>query len=42
VVRCCGLSKVWNDGEGCGLHDLWLVMVESAKERVLGVDTPEQ
>jgi hypothetical protein len=36
------LSKVWNGGEGCDLHSLWLVMLESAKDRVLGVDTPGQ
>jgi hypothetical protein len=36
------LSKVWNGGEGCDLHGLWLVMLESAKNRVLGVDTPGQ
>jgi hypothetical protein len=36
------LSKVWNSGEGCDLHGLWLVMLESAKDRVLGVDTPGQ
>jgi hypothetical protein len=41
-VRCCGLSKVWNGGEGYDLHDLWLVMLESAKDWVLGVDTPWQ
>jgi hypothetical protein len=41
-IRCCGLSKVWNGGEGCDLHDLWLVMLESVKDRVLGVDTPGQ
>jgi hypothetical protein len=39
-LRCCGLSKVWNGGEGCDLHGLWLVMLESAKYRVLGEDTP--
>jgi hypothetical protein len=26
-------------GEGCDIHNLWLVMLESAKDRVLGVDT---
>jgi hypothetical protein len=31
-----------NGGEGCGLRGLWLVMLESAKDRVLGVDTPGQ
>jgi hypothetical protein len=36
------LSKVWNDGEGCDLHGLWLVMLESARGRVLVVDTPGQ
>jgi hypothetical protein len=30
---------VWNAGEGCDLHGLWLVMLESTKDRVLGVDT---
>jgi hypothetical protein len=33
---------VWNGGEGCDLHGLWLVMIKSAKDRVLGVDTPGQ
>jgi hypothetical protein len=33
---------VWNDGVGCDIHGLWLVMLESAKDRVLGVDTPGQ
>jgi hypothetical protein len=33
---------VWNGGEGCDLHGLWLVMLESAKDRVLAVDTPGQ
>jgi hypothetical protein len=33
------LSKAWNGEEGCDLHDLWLVMLESAKDRVLRVDT---
>jgi hypothetical protein len=37
--RCYGLSKVWNGGEGCDLHGLWLVMLKSAKDRVIGVDT---
>jgi hypothetical protein len=30
---------IWNGGEGCDIHDLWLVMLESAKDRVIGVDT---
>jgi hypothetical protein len=38
-IRCCGLSKVCNGGEGWDLHGLWLVMLESAKDRVIGVDT---
>jgi hypothetical protein len=25
-------------GEGCDLHGLWFVMLESAKDRVIGVD----
>jgi hypothetical protein len=33
---------VWNGGEGCDLHGLWLVMLKSAKDRVLGVDSPGQ
>jgi hypothetical protein len=33
------LIKVWNSGEGCDLHGLWLVKLKSAKDRVLGVDT---
>jgi hypothetical protein len=41
-IRCCGLSKVWNGGEGYDLHGLWLVMLEFAKGRVLGVDIPGQ
>jgi hypothetical protein len=36
------LSKDWNGGKGCDLHGLWLVMLESAKDRVLEVDTPGQ
>jgi hypothetical protein len=39
VVQCYGLSKDSNGGEGCDLHGLWLVMLECAKDRVLGVDT---
>ena len=38
MVRCHGLSKVWYGGEGCDLHGLWLVLLESAKDRFLGVD----
>jgi hypothetical protein len=36
------LSKVWNGGEDCDIHGLWLVMLKSAKDRVIGVDTPGQ
>jgi hypothetical protein len=39
-IRCCVLSKVWNGGAGCDLHGLWLVMIESTKDRALGVDIP--
>jgi hypothetical protein len=39
-IRYYGLSIIWNGGEGCDLHDLWLVMLKSAQDRVLGVDTP--
>jgi hypothetical protein len=41
-VRCCGLSKVWNGGEGCDLHGSWLGMLESAKDQILRIDTPGQ
>jgi hypothetical protein len=37
-IRYCGLSKVWNGGEGCDLHGLCLVMLKSTKYWVLGVD----
>jgi hypothetical protein len=37
-VWYCGLSKVCIGGEGCDLHSLWLVLLESAKDRFLGVD----
>jgi hypothetical protein len=41
-VQCCGLSK---DGkvETVGFHqELWFVMLESAWDEILGVDTPGQ
>jgi hypothetical protein len=41
-IRRCSLSKVWNGGEGCDLHSLWLVLLKSTKDRVLGADTPGQ
>jgi hypothetical protein len=25
-------AVVWNGGEGCDLHGLWLVMLEAAKD----------
>jgi hypothetical protein len=40
VDRCRGLSKVWYSGEGCDLHGLLLVLLESAKDLFLGVDPP--
>jgi hypothetical protein len=30
---------VWNGGECCDHHGLWFIMLESAKDRVIGVDT---
>jgi hypothetical protein len=33
---------VWNSGERCDLHGLWLVMLKFAKDQVIGVDTPGQ
>jgi hypothetical protein len=40
--RCCGLSKV-RIVETVAFHQvMWLVMLESAKDRILGVDTPGQ
>jgi hypothetical protein len=40
--RCCELSKV-GVVETVGFHQvMWFVMLESAKDRILGVDTPRQ
>jgi hypothetical protein len=40
--RCCGLSKV-GTVETVGFRQvMWLIMLESAKHRILGVDTPGQ
>jgi hypothetical protein len=40
--QCCDLSKV-GMVETAGIHQMmWLVMVESAKDWILGVDTPGQ
>jgi hypothetical protein len=41
-VRCYGLSKVWNGGEGYAIQSMWLVLLESTKDWFFGVDTPEQ
>jgi hypothetical protein len=38
--RCCGLAKV-GMVEMVGFRQMmWLVMLESTKDRILGVDTP--
>jgi uncharacterized membrane protein len=38
--RCCGLSNV-GIVETVGLYQvMWFVMLESAKDQILGVDTP--
>jgi hypothetical protein len=40
--RCCGLSKV-GMVETVGFYQvMWFVMLESTKDRILGVDTPGQ
>jgi hypothetical protein len=38
VARCHGLSMELYGGEVCRLYSLWLVLLESAKNRFLGVD----
>jgi hypothetical protein len=40
--RCCGLSKVGMVAMVGSCQVMWLVMLESAKDRILGVDPPEQ
>jgi hypothetical protein len=40
--RCCGLSKVGMVEMGGFRQVMWLVMLESATDRILGVDTPGQ
>jgi hypothetical protein len=40
--RCCGLSKVGMVETVGFCQVMWLVMIESAKDQILGVDTPEQ
>jgi hypothetical protein len=32
-------AVVWNGGECCDHHGLWFIMLESAKDRVIGVET---
>jgi hypothetical protein len=40
--RCCGMSEV-GMVETVGLRQaMWFVMLESAKDQILGVDTPRQ
>jgi hypothetical protein len=40
--RCCDLSKV-GLMEMVGIHQvMWIVLLESSKDRILGVDTPGQ
>jgi hypothetical protein len=40
--RCCGLSKVGTVATVGFRRVMWLIMLESAKDRILGVDTPGQ
>jgi hypothetical protein len=41
-IRCCGLSKV-RMVETVGFRQvMWLIMLRSAKDRILGVDPPGQ
>jgi hypothetical protein len=40
-VQRCGLSKVWFGGDGWVHQGMWLVLLESAKDQFLGVDTPK-
>jgi hypothetical protein len=40
--RCCGLSKVGMMETVGFCQEMWLVMLESVKDRILGVDTPGQ
>jgi hypothetical protein len=40
--RCYGLSKVGKMGTVGFHHVMWFVMLNSAKDRILGVDTPGQ
>jgi hypothetical protein len=40
--RCCGLIKVGMVETVGFCQVMWLVMLESAKDRILGVDTPGQ
>jgi hypothetical protein len=40
--RCCGLSKIEMVETVGFCQVMWIVMLELAKDRVLGVDTPRQ
>jgi hypothetical protein len=40
--RCCGLSKIGLVEMVRFRQVMWLVMLESAKDQILGVDTPGQ
>jgi hypothetical protein len=40
--RCCDLSKVGMVNTVGFCQEMWLVMLNSAKDRILGVDTPGQ
>jgi hypothetical protein len=40
--RCCGLSKIGMVETVVFRQVMWFVMLESAKDRILGVDTPGQ
>jgi hypothetical protein len=33
---------VWNGEEGCDLHSLWLVLLKSANDRILGAEPQGQ
>jgi hypothetical protein len=40
--RCCDLNKVGMVETVVFRQEMWLIMLESAKDRILGVDTPGQ
>jgi hypothetical protein len=41
-IRCCGLSNVWNGGDGWNPSGDVFVMLEVSKDQVIRVDTPGQ